>query len=171
MPDPWWQEAVDAVARLQPDRLSPPWQDGLEVTIPFIDNTIYVPYLQRRFAALGGDIRQATIAHLDDLAKRYSLVVNCTGVGAHDLVDDPEVYPIRGQVIRVQRPPDMGPTIVDVHTETDDLTYIVPRRHDCLLGGTSQAHNWETTPDVDIARRILERCTELYPDLREVEVL
>ncbi|PON10909.1 hypothetical protein C2W62_47595 [Candidatus Entotheonella serta] len=47
----------------------------------------------------------------------------------------------------------------------------MPRRHDCLLGGTSQAHNWETTPDVDIARRILERCTELYPDLREVEVL
>ncbi|PON10908.1 hypothetical protein C2W62_47590 [Candidatus Entotheonella serta] len=109
--------AIHPFAKSRPTRIR---QTSLLLTPT--TTTIYVPYLQRRFAALGGDIRQATIAHLDDLAKRYALVVNCTGVGAHDLVDDPEVYPIRGQVIRVQRPPDMGPTIVDVHTETDDLT-------------------------------------------------
>ena len=171
MPDPWWQDAVESVARLRPDQLPPPWQDGIEVTIPLIDTTVYMPYLQQRFVALGGDIRQATIANLAELAEQYTCVVNGAGVGAGALVDDPEVYPIRGQIIRVQKPPTMEPVITDVHTDTDDLTYIVPRRHDCLLGGTAQAHNWQSTPDAETARHIMERCAVLYPDLREMEVL
>jgi D-amino-acid oxidase len=171
MPDPWWQEAIGAVRRLPPERWPPPRHDGIEVTVPLIGTTVYLPYVQQRFVSLGGEIRQATIANLVDLAEQYACVVNCTGVGARDLINAPEVYPMRGQIIRVQRPPAMAPVIVDVHTETDELTSIVPRRHDCRLGGTAQAHDGQTAPDADTARGILARCTALVPFLGEREVL
>lgn len=171
MPDPWWQDAVETVNRLSPNTLMAPWQDGIEATIPLIDTTVYVPYLQQRFLSLGGDIRQATIDNPAMLAEQYALVVNCSGVGARDLVNDHEVYPIRGQVIRVQKPPTMESTILDVTTDSDDLTYIVPRRHDCLLGGTAKMHDWDTAPDTETANHIMERCAALYPTLREMDIL
>ena len=34
----------------------------------------------------------------------FSLVANCSGLGAARLFQDPEMYPVRGHVIRVRAP-------------------------------------------------------------------
>ena len=34
----------------------------------------------------------------------YGMVVNCSGLGAAKLFKDPEMYPVRGHVIRVRAP-------------------------------------------------------------------
>lgn len=42
------------------------------------------------------------INDLKELGEEFDIVVNCTGVGANQLVPDPLVQPKRGQVMRVR---------------------------------------------------------------------
>jgi D-amino-acid oxidase len=51
------------------------------------------------------------------------------------------------------------------------VTYVIPRSHDCILGGTAEDGEWSTEPDPRTAAAILERCAALEPRLAEAEVL
>lgn len=146
----------------------PPWQ-GVRFTVPRIDVPTYMPWLLRRFQAAGGRVEQLAIRHWRDVSRDYHLIVNCTGLGAKTLTGD-AVYPIRGQVIRVQRPPNLPSAIISAYS-ADSVTYIVPRGQDCLLGGTFQFNDYNTQVDEEIATGILDRCSVFYPALRTAEIL
>ena len=46
------------------------------------------------------------------------MIVNCSGVGAHDLARDPDVHPIKGQLLRVSiRMPLMAFSELHLHTK------------------------------------------------------
>jgi D-amino-acid oxidase len=51
------------------------------------------------------------------------------------------------------------------------VTYVVPRSHDCILGGTAEEGEWDTEPDPEVAAGILRRCVALEPRLEDSEVL
>jgi D-amino-acid oxidase len=51
------------------------------------------------------------------------------------------------------------------------VTYIIPRREDCILGGTADEDQWDTTPDPVIAESILRRCIAIEPRLADAEIL
>jgi D-amino-acid oxidase len=143
---------------------------GYRTTIPAIDTPTYMPYLLRQFEAKGGVLKQQTISTLPELLPNFSLVVNCTGVWAGKLVGDTAVTPIRGQVLRVSKPAGLPDEIVHL----DDAvysTYIVPRRHDCVLGGSTQRGDWQLMPDPTLAQDIWRRCLTLQPALQNAEIL
>jgi D-amino-acid oxidase len=52
-----------------------------------------------------------------------------------------------------------------------DLTYVVPRAHDIVVGGTEQQGEWSRTPSPDDAEAILERARRLVPELTGAAVL
>lgn len=148
----------------------PPNLHGYRTTVPAIDTPTYVPYLRNQFVAKGGQIVQRTINSLTELQAPFALVVNCTGVGARELVGDTAVTPVRGQIIRVSKTAALPDEIV--HLDDDVFsTYIVPRRHDCVLGGSKQRGDWRLTPDAGLADDIWARCVALQPALRGAEVL
>jgi D-amino-acid oxidase len=88
---------------------------------------------------------------------------------ARELCEDESVYPVRGEVVRVSNP---GLT-VSVRDEENPKgrTYVHPRARDCVLGGTSEPGEWDTTPRPASAAAIVERCTEVVPQLAQVEIL
>jgi D-amino-acid oxidase len=98
------------------------------------------------------------------------MIVNCSGLGARWLADDERVYPIRGQVVRVTRPATMPSTIVENQTASTKC-YIVPRRDDCILGGSADYNHWATEPDPALTDSIVERCRAAVPQLNAAEVL
>src|SRR5262249_4278108 len=100
---------------------------------------------------------------------QYNVVVNCAGLGARELLPDPTMYPIRGQVVRVAHP-GFDYFILDEHNPRG-LTHIIPRSRDCVLGGTTQEGEENLVPDAEIARAILERCIALEPRLADVPIL
>jgi glycine/D-amino acid oxidase-like deaminating enzyme len=61
------------------------------------------------------------LAKVDEVMHSYQLVVNCTGVGAKYFVDDSNITPISGQVLRVQ-----APWLHFVVASADDV-YIIPK--------------------------------------------
>ena len=106
---------------------------------------------------------------LDEVARPDRLVVNCTGVGARKLVGDHEVYPIRGQVVRVANP-GIDRILLQEHGPRD-LTYIIPRFDDVVCGGTVEDNAWDEVIDDAVIDRILADCVALEPALEGAQVM
>ncbi len=166
--DPWWAGAVRGVRRCTRDELPPGYADGHALIVPVIEMPVYLGYLLDRFLGAGGRVEHRLVGSLDD-AGEGRLVVNCSGLGARDLVGDESVEPIRGQIVRVRNPGLQG-FILD-EDNPEGVTYVIPRSGDCVLGGTAEDGNWDTEPDAETAAAILRRCRALEPHLANAEVL
>lgn len=148
----------------------PPNLPGYRTVVPAINTPTYMPYLLQQFAAHGGQIVQREVTDLAELTVQFGLVVNCAGVWAGELVGDTAVTPIRGQIIRASKPAGLPDEIV--HLDADVYsTYIVPRRHDVILGGSKQRGDWRLEPDAALAEDIWRRCLALQPALKDAEIL
>ena len=169
--DPEWAEAVDGFRHARPDELPPGFVDGYVFTAPVIDTGIYLDYLLRAFLLEGGVIERRTVRDLAEAFEQCSLVVNCAGLGARELAGDHDMHPSRGQVVRV-RHTGYRRVLLDEHAGL--VTYIVPRIHDIVLGGTDDESNEDTTPNPTVTRDILRRVAALEPAfemLTEADVL
>jgi D-amino-acid oxidase len=167
--DPWWKEAVRSFEPLAPADLPPGYQAGIMIEAPLIETPLYMPYLLARFQQLGGQLEQRTVASLAELTEASQLIINCTGLGAAELTHDSQVYPIRGQIVRVVTP--RLPHSFMLETEPHLPTYIIPRRDDCILGGTAQEHNDSLEVDLPTADHILTACRQLEPLLTQARVV
>ena len=168
-PAPWWQEAVPHFSRLAAADLPPGYADGFALDVPLIETPLYLAYLLEKFLAGGGTIEMVKVERLEDWARPQTLIINCTGLGARELAGDEHLYPIRGQIMRVQHS-GPTPTILDEHNP-DGLTYIIPRRDGIVLGGTAQTHDWRPNPDPTEQQSIWERAIRLVPQLADAAIL
>ena len=138
--DPWWREAVEHFRRLKPAEIPEGYVDGYSVESVLMDSSKYMKWLMDEYNRLGGKITQKTVKSLDEAQADHNIVINCTGLGARELCNDNELYPIRGQVVKVK------PTGFDLVICDDDgpngLLYVVPRKNDVVLGGTEQQNDW-----------------------------
>ncbi|GIL93427.1 hypothetical protein Vretimale_6075 [Volvox reticuliferus] len=92
------------------------------------------------------------------------LVVNAAGLGSLELLPDPEVVPIRGQVVRVEAPWVKQAYFYEPY-------YIIPNRDTVVLGGTGQKGDFNLTVSAEDKRRILDGCCRLLPSLRRARVV
>lgn len=167
--DPWWKEATDALRRAEASELVPGFAAGHVFTAPVAAMPVYLKWLETRVLTLGGTIETRGVSSLDALLLEASLVVNCTGLGARELVKDDALYPIRGQVVRVA--PGHADRFIQAESSRQPLAYIIPR-HDCtVLGGTEDEGVWDLNVDPATSDAILARCIALEPALKSAEVL
>jgi len=159
--DPWWRDSVPDFRRARADELPPGLLEGYHFTAPVIEMPRYLPFLMGRLRELGGRIVQREVRSLEEPWARASLVVNCTGLGAREVVGDETLFPVRGEVLRVTPPP-TDRFIFDDECE-QGIAYVIPRAHDCILGGTVEEGNASLVPDAEAARGILERNAPLLP--------
>lgn len=169
MPDPWWRDAVPAIRRPTLHEIPPGYRDGYIFEVPIIEMPIYLDYLLLRFESNGGALHARELDALDEAVATGALVINCTGLGSHSLINDPLIRPIRGQIVRVTNPGLERFVLDDEHPE--GILYIVPRANDCILGGTAEDDRWDTQPDRAIAEAIVRRCTEIEPKLTQATIL
>ena len=92
-----------------------------------------------QFEARGGEIVCQRINALEELSD-FDVVVNCSGLGANQLVGDETVQPLRGQVMRVWAPW-LRICLLD---DEDDGNYVLPNIDTVVLGGTHQHNDWDT---------------------------
>ena len=162
------------LAACSPGEVPPGYACAWRLTATTVAMPGYLTYLAGRFGRAGGKSAfPAKIGGLSDasrLAPSARVIVNCTGCGARDLVPDPDVVPVRGQVVVAANP---GITEFFVGTGSDpaDLTYVLPHGDVVVLGGTEQHGNWSLDADPDTAARIIAACAAIEPALREATVL
>lgn len=166
VPDPWWAAAVTGFRRAAASDLPEGYADGFALRLPVVDMSVYLGWLQRCVEAEGGRVARRTVAHLGGAAGLADAIVNCTGLAAREVVPDPEVYGVRGQ-IQVVRAPGVTRFLID----DGGPTYIIPRGADVILGGTADEHFDDATFSPVAAASIRERCVGLVPELADAPVL
>ena len=162
--EPAWAAAVGGVRPATADELPPGYRHGLRFVVPLAEMPRYLPWLVARIHGLGGEFVQRHVWSLEELGDGADVVVNCAGLGARELVGDSELYPVRGQIVRVSNP---GLTMsVRDEQHPAGRAYVHPRVDDCILGGTLEERRWDTTVDLAAGAAIVERCCDLVPALR-----
>ena len=162
-PLPAWVAALPDFAEVGPGELPPSYRAGHRFGSYVIETPIYLPWLIRQVESAGGILTARAYVDLDEALRDCSQVVDCTGLDARRVVPDANVYPIRGQLVRVKNP-GLSRVWIDEHSSTG-ITYVVPRSRDVVLGGTADERVEDLTPDPASTRAILERCARLEPAL------
>ncbi len=162
--DLWWRDALPPGTG--PDRetsLPAGYASGLTMRAPVVEMPVYLRWLSARVEQLGGTV---TRMNLSALPTGDALVVNASGIGARLLGGDRTVSPVRGQVVLVEQ---VGIDHWWIDAETP--SYVVPRAHDVVLGGTAIEGEWSRTPEPAVAASILERAARIEPRLADARVL
>lgn len=134
-----------------------------DVTAPVVDMPLYLRWLGSRVEALGGTLTRLNLGALPD---HGDVVVNCSGLGARLLGADRSVVPVAGQVVVVD-----GVELDRWALDGRGPTYVVPRRHEVVVGGTADEGEWSRTPSPEVAVEILRRATALVPALAHARVV
>lgn len=158
---PWFHDDIPYCEAISPQDLDPPFISGFMMDVPLIEPPLYLPYLLKRYQNNGGEIMQQTLQSFSEISADFSLIINCTGVGARELARDAAVYPIRGQTVIVDTP-----EIQEGYMDDEHFTYIFPRNDGVLLGGIAQANQSDFTVDPAIRDDILARCIAVDARIR-----
>jgi D-amino-acid oxidase len=167
---PEWGPQLDGFRMCELTELPPGFATGWRFTVPLIDMPRYLGYLQQRLAEAGGTIERRQISSFEDIRGQAPMVVNCTGMGARELVPDPDLVPIRGQLVVVE-----NPGITEFFSEdtgtSPDLCHYGPHGDTAVLGGVAQPGERNLVPDPSTATAIVNRCAEIEPRLRHARIL
>ena len=111
---------------------------GFTIDVPLIETGKYLEYLAARLTNAGGSVSSVMrFAQLEEVDPSFDLLINCAGIGARELVPDPEMEPHRGQVAIVEKF-DLPYAVV---CDDPPLMYAIPRSNDCVFGGTNEVSN------------------------------
>jgi D-amino-acid oxidase len=165
-PDLWWTPAVPNHRPALSTEIPPGASAGTRCTLPVVDMGRYLPWLVQACRDAEVTVTATRVSRLSAVAG--DAVVVAAGLGSGPLVDDHTGVPIQGQVVRLADPGLTG-WLLDEENPAG-LTYVVPRGHDVVCGGTAVDGATGTAPDPDVERAVLERAYALVPELRAAEV-
>jgi D-amino-acid oxidase len=149
---PAWAQSFGTRA-LEPREILAAFVSGFSIDVPLIETGRYLAHLAARLTNAGGLIRGGVhLQSLDAIDGAFDVVINCAGIGARELVPDPEMEPHRGQVAIVEKF-DLPFAVV---CEDPPLMYAIPRSNDCVLGGTNEVSDDRTIDPATTARIITE---------------
>ena len=168
--EPYFWTELTGLRLCEPSELPVGFVTGWHYTAPVVTMPVYLGYLRARFEKAGGTLELSRVGSLAELAGAASVVVNCSGVAARDLVPDPAVVPVRGQVV-IAANPGIEEFFISRDEQPPWIVYMFPHGEEVLLGGTNEEGNWDLEPKSDIAERIVAGCAAIDPRLRGVKIL
>lgn len=116
---------------MSPPSLPNEAKSSLSFTTACINPSVYLPYLVSQCLKAGVTFRRGNVKHIQDVGKLLctNLIVNCTGLNAARLggVEDPNVFPARGQVVVVSNKPPLLKSMPGVEGAEDADAYVIQR--------------------------------------------
>jgi D-amino-acid oxidase len=165
---PPWTGMLGEMRVLGPGDLPDGFVSGWQYTAPAVNMPVYLDYLLRRYAGLGGTVTVQAVTSLGSPAA--PVVVNCTGIGARSLVPDEALVPVRGQVVIVENP-GIREFYLDHGDGGPEYVYLFPHRDVAVLGGTAHEGAADLAPRPEVSARILRDITAVFPSLRGARVV
>ncbi|MEV6652099.1 FAD-dependent oxidoreductase [Streptomyces sp. NPDC051219] len=162
-----WAAEVPGLRDARADEVPAGYMHGLRARVPLIDMPAHLRYLRGRLEAAGGVVERREAG---STAETGPVVVNCSGLGARELVPDPLVRPVRGQLVIVENP-GIDEWFVAADHASAETAYVFPQPYGVVLGGTAEEDSWNREPDPVTARAIIERCARIRPELADAKVL
>ena len=137
-----------------------------------IEPSIYLDALMQDVIAHGGKIRIKRFESAREVAAlEESVVVNCTGLGAKAIFNDPELVPLKGQLIVLIPQEEVNySTNGGVRLpagQANAFIHMMPRRDGIILGGTSERDVWTTEINESERQRVVEAHIGLFGQWRD----
>ena len=171
---PEWADLLDDLRLCSAGDLPPGFVSGWRYTAPVVSMPVYMAYLRARFERAGGTIEVNPVTSLAEVtggtAGAAPVVVNCPGAAARELVPDPDVTAIRGQIVVIANP-GIEEFYIDHSPDPPDVIYLFPHESTAVLGGTVAEGEWDTAPWPAVAERILRDCATVDPRVLGADVL
>lgn len=164
-----WYDAVPGLRRANATELPGGHAAGWRARTPLVDMPAHLRYLERRLTAAGGSVERREITSPAEAGRMADVVVNCSGLGARELVPDPDVHPVQGQLVIVENP-GIEEWYVSADVGSADTTYVLPQPYGVVLGGTARENAWSREPDPAVAEAVVARCARRFPELAGARV-
>jgi glycine/D-amino acid oxidase-like deaminating enzyme len=150
-----------------------PFKYAIERPDMRIEPSIYLDALVNDVIANGGRIvirRFGTPA--DIMSLEESLIVNCTGLGAKEIFKDPELMPLKGQLIVLIPQDEVTYSTNGGVRESPPgvFVHMMPRHDGIVLGGTSERDIWTMEINDAERRRVVEGHKTLFDAMRTDQV-
>ena len=132
-----------------------------------ISGSEYLSFLLEQVRMLGGVLIKRRVENLSEL-NSFDVIINCTGLGARELVEDLNMYPSKGLLVSV-----VSPWIKEWFQESGHhprRAYIFPRPNEVILGGCNEKGKEDLMIDPFEVQGIIDRCSKLVPSVSEAEV-
>lgn len=168
---PEWIVELGDYTSVPDDELPAGYAAAWRYHVPVVEMHSYITFLTTELSALDVpvDVRPPARS-LDDVATEADVVLNCTGLGARELVPDAGMYPVQGQLVVVDNPGIEGFFIDDPGPRSEEPTYFMSHGDHVVLGGSWVPHSDRTTADHDVGKAILARCAAIEPALATARV-
>lgn len=130
-----------------------------------IEPSIYLDALVADVIAHGGRTIIRKFGSMRDvLALDETVIVNCTGLGARELVGDAELMPLKGQLIVLVPQEEVAYSTNGgvANSPPGVFVHMMPRRDGIILGGTSQRDVWTTEIDEAERARVVDGHKALF---------
>lgn len=169
-PEPWRHIplAYKTLTQEEYTKYGPEYSSGYQYTALVAESSRFLPKLMTEVEEHGGILERRCLSSLEDAASQADLIINCSGLGARDLVPDKAVYPCRGQVLRVRAP---WTNCFLCDDSEEKFGYIIPNIDTVVLGGTHQDDDWRREVDPKDTETIWQNCTELMSSLKQCELV
>lgn len=121
----------------------------------YVETGRWLEHLLRDLRIAGARIVRQRFESLNEVAALpETLVFNCTGFGARDLIGDTEMIGARGQLAILLPQPEVQ------YAYRARAGYMFPRPDGIVLGGTFERGEWDPTPQPEDIANILSRNRE-----------
>jgi len=136
-----------------------------------IEPSIYLDALMNDFLNWGGKVVIRKFETPRDVATlTENVIVNCTGLGSKALFNDPDLVPLKGQLIVLIPQPEItyGTTGAARQLPPDSgFVHMMPRSDGIILGGTSLRDNWSLDIEEKERQRVMDLHIELFNGMRQ----
>ncbi|BFZ19793.1 hypothetical protein BsWGS_22832 [Bradybaena similaris] len=149
----------------QLQKLNMNYKYGYTFTTVVTQSHKYIVWLLKKFRENGGTTEHRTVKNLQELYGEFDLVINCTGLGARELVSDSSMFPVKGHLVSVYAP------WVKHFFLTEDDVYLIPHDDKLHIGGIREKGNYNLTADPATRERILSRAEALFPQIKGAKVV
>ncbi|KAL5281433.1 DDO.2 family protein [Megaselia abdita] len=130
--DHFWKDIVYGYREITPNEMQKlnecrkiKYKEGVRFVTFTSEPKKFLPFMMKRFKELGGRCEQRKVQNFENFINQcdYDVVINCTGLGARELLNDNLTHPIRGQVIRVK-----AKWVYEVFSDdSSNGNYIIPK--------------------------------------------
>lgn len=135
-----------------------------------IEPSIYLDALMKDFLDWGGKVVIRKFDTPKDVsALSENVIINCTGLGSKALFNDPELMPLKGQLVVLIPQPEVtyGTSGIGRELPPDaGFVHMMPRSDGIILGGTSLRDNWSFDVEEKERQRVMDLQTELFNGMR-----
>jgi glycine/D-amino acid oxidase-like deaminating enzyme len=122
-----------------------------------VEPQVFLPRLEADLRARGASFVHRRFHSRSDVltSLAQSVIVNCTGLGAKRLWNDPRMLPIKGQLA-------MLPAQPALHYLYGQNGYLFPRADHVVIGGTFEQGVNNETPDHAVCQALVEHLASLF---------